>query len=454
VGFKYNQALFHIGSPLRAKPDHSLAGIQKFIMENRSWAICFIIDSEDERKELAEAMEKIKLPDFHPGGVIIPWEDDTSMMDMICGDMHFLKVWKVVAPAWYECPDGHILPSTLGKPREACDCGKPLEFKKHAEEKVERFKEVLKNAAALMNFDGRSGEILNEGGLRGTTNLMRNMIHAEGCKHEEVLKLESFDGKGKGGTAICIASGPSLTAALPHLKRIHGRYTTLTTGRNFKLLKAEGIHVDYVFTCEMFDWDAVIFDGITKEDAGDTILVFPPVASPSAVAKWPGKRVCTWDVASAELLEKPRAMTGGNSIAHHMFNFATEIMEHEEVILVGQDLAYTTPDGLTHAEGTSHAWPSEVAFQDKEKHGSIEWYPCTGKGPFYPDCHQQPVMLGGGVGIIGGPLVKSSKPYKNFGTLFEILIARNRKVTPKIWNACGNGLKIVGTEYVDLASIP
>lgn len=449
--FPFTKVLIHIGRPDVSKPHQDMSVLSKFAVENRDTAIVVIVDTEDEQKIIEEKVKtEMKFPQYHPGGLIISWKDDAEMLDMICAELHTPISWRVVGNGWYECKEcGNVQSPTLVEPLKDCPkCKKPWEFYKHNEDRVQQFKEILTKAQALMHFDTRSGIVLEQS-VNPTSNVMRNMPYALGTKEFPALKMRDFVGIGKGKPALCISAGPSLDDELENLKRLQKDCITICVGRVYKKLRDYGIRVDYTFSCEMFDWDAAIFDDVG--DVGDTILAYPPVCAPATVEKWPGKRLCTWDLNSAFLIGEKIAMMGGNSVSHHLLNFAAEILQCEPVVLVGQDLAYTKDNGRTHAlQSEAKNWPADVMAQDTAAHAELTWAPCTGKGDrFNATCHRQPGLIAPGKILpVGQMEVYTSKPYINFGTLFEILIGRHKK---KVYNACGEGLLIRGTEYVNLS---
>ena len=453
MSFRFPQALFFIGSPLECKPSHDLSGLQKFVKDFPDWALIIVVETEQQRKDLSPHLDKLKFPEGHPGGLAIVWNDDGDLLDMLCGDLHFLQVWKVVGGAWYECEDKHIAPSTLAVPLEKCPtCKKPVTFIRQNEEKVKQFTEILKKSVNLMNFDTRSGIALNQT-VNPTANVMKNLPYAMGLPEAKALDLEDFNTKGRGKRAICVSAGPSLKTALPALKKIQDDAIILCVGRVFKMLRSEGIRVDYTFSCEMYDWDSVIFEGVTKEMAGDTVMCYPPVCAPETVKKWPGKRLCLFDANTGELLDRKLVMMGGNSVSHHLYNFAGEILQCGQIVLVGQDLSYTESGPITHVDGSNHAWPDAVKKEDGNFQAEA-WAACTSDtiGPFSPDCHKSAVVIAPGSMVPVGPiLVRTSPAYICFGALFEILIKRHKKAT---FNACPNGLKIGGAPYADLLALP
>jgi hypothetical protein len=217
------------------------------------------------------------------------------------------------------------------------------------------------------------------------------------------------------------------------------------------MLKAAGVTVHYAYSVEMFEWDAAIFSGLTKADIGDAKLLFASVCATKTVEAWPGEKMCVWDAETGgSILKRDDWIVGGNSVAHHMLNFAAQILDAEEIVLVGVDLAYTKKK--THAEGTTPAeWPDGPKTKDMTFHDEDFWVECTGEDPLDPELHR---IEGDFLALAGGAMnnspiyVRSSASYENFATLFEILIAKHKKT---VKNACPNGQKIRGTTYVNLA---
>ena len=447
--FTFPKVLIHIGRPDQSKPHEDLSVIRQYAMENPEWAVVIIVDSDEDQKAMEKrVVEELKWPKGHPGGLIISWKDDGEMVDLLCSKMFGTVKWRVVGNGWYECKQGHQTGPTMKEPLEKCPtCQEKMEFIRSNEARVEQFKTLLTKAAALMKFDTRSGELLKTV-VSPDSNVLKNMPQILGCEHKAAEKLSSFRGLGKGKTAICVSAGPSLDDEIENLKRLQESSLILCVGRVYKRLRAAGIRVDYTFSCEMFDWDAAIFADVG--DTGDTVMCYPNVCAPATVKIWPGRKVCMLDAQMADLLGETICMMGGNSVSHHQLNFACEILDADTVILVGQDLAYTKP-GVTHAKGSeAEKWPDDVKALDANAHGEIEWGPCYGKGErFHPTQHRQAGLVAPGKILpVGGMEVMTSKPYKNFATLFEVLVSRHKK---PILNACGEGLVIGGVPYVNLS---
>lgn len=431
------KAVLHIGNPLKEEPHKSMERAETMHKENPKVRLICVVWEEEDRKQLEAVVDKTYCE-------ILFWEGDNGLQKYLIDNLQSLLGAMVVGPRWYKCPDGHIQKGTYKELSLECEtCKKPLELVEPYRAKVEEFATVFGKVLALANFDTRSGSFLHEL-VNPTRNILLNMPYAIGCKHEAPAAVK---GSGKGKGAIICGAGNHLEDAIPDIRRLQDSHVILAVGRAYKLLKAEGVRVDYAVSVEMFDWDAAIFDGLT--DVGDTVLAFASVCSPPAVQKWPGRRVCMWDLETAKLLDRDDGIFGGNSVAHHMMNFAFQTLDVESVIMCGIDLAYTKTK--THAAGTSpDTWPESVRKEDATYQEEL-WVPCTAKGQtFDPECHRSIGMTGGG-GIALGPIeVRSSYSYRDFATLFGILIARHGR---KVYNACPNGQKIEGAEFVDLTTL-
>lgn len=456
MSFQFSKVLFHIGNPLEAKPHHDLSLIESFIKKNPEYAMIIVLKSEAERKDLEEKMKNLNLPEFHPGGFLFVWDDDEALMDMFCHDLHFCSTWNAIGPMWYNCkPCNKIIKATMEDRIEICpDCKGTLDPEQLDKERGEKFGKILESAIKLMKFDTRSAKVLITQ-VNPTANVMRNMPYALGLPEAPALRMEDYAGTGKGKTGICVSAGPSLKHEMENLKRLSDDPDAIIicVSRVFKKLRDYGIRVDYHLNCEMFAWDSAIFDGITKEFAGDSIFLYPPCTAPETVAKWPGKRLCTFDLNAAELLGNRMSMMAGNSVSHHIYNWAAEILKCDRVILVGQDLSYTEPTGESHVAGSTPAgWPQESKDEDANQQNEA-WEECqTQEGPFNGEkCHRVDVLLDTGLMVPAGLVhVRTSPAYICFRDLLDILIKRHGV---KTYNACPNGLKINRAEYVNLSKL-
>lgn len=430
--------LFHVGNPMQEEPHKSMERCTRFHEEHPTIRLIYVLWDEKDKAELEPLINKEKSEILMMGG------EGGNVTAWLLDRLGTCVGAQIVSPRWYICPEGHITKGTYKELVEKCEtCQIGIAIVEPFKAQVQQFADIFIKVINLANFDTTSGQFLHAN-VNPTKNVLLNMPFALGTPRNPSIECRHLRGTGKGKAAVICGAGPSLEDSLPHLKRIQDKVIIICVGRAYKLLKENGIRVDYTISCEMFDWDSAIFDGVT--DTGDTVLAYASVCAPATVRKWPGKSVCLWDVETAKLLERDDYILGGNSVAHHMLNFAAQILECEPIVMVGIDLAYTKP--RTHAKGTFHEWPEEIKKKEEE-YQNESWVLCTGKGhDFDPECHRMPTaFMGGGVAISGIVHVRSSPAYENFATLFSILIAKHKK---KIFNACPNGQKIEGTEYLNL----
>lgn len=430
--------LIHLGRPDAEEPKRSFHRCEGFHKENPDMNLLVVLWDE---KDVAEVKEKLN----SPKDIVYHWTDDESLMVYLMDNLPQMIGAQIVGPRWYKCTEGHLLSGTYLKQKDRCDeCQNPVVLVEPFKEKAEKFYECFLKVIKLINFDTTSGVFL-QSSVNPMANLLRNMPYAFGCEHQPATMAGDIRGAWAGKPALICGAGPSLEDAIPNILKIQDRVKIICVGRAFKMLQAAGIRVDYTVSVEMFDWDAAIFDGVTPEMAKDTTLCFASVCAHETVKKWPGKRLCLWDIETAMALGRKDHILGGNSVSHHMLNFAAQILEADPIIMVGIDLSYTKP--YTHAKGTNHEWPEEI--KKKEDEYQVEdWLPSTGKGDvFHPECHRVQAVVGG---VISPQVyVRSSQAYANFGTLFGILIAKHRK---RVFNACPNGLRIAGAPYHDLSN--
>lgn len=436
-------AVFHIGRPDTEEPHRSLQNLKKFHTDFPETDVIFILWNQEDADKLGEFLEGPHESTYH-------WKDDPHLMSFLLDRLPSLVGAEIVSPLWYKCPSGHLTARNAARLLiEKCGtCGEAVVPQQLYEDEKKKFCEVFLKAIRLANFDTRSGEWLNDQ-VSPMRNLLLNMRYAFTDIQARDVREDRRENKEKIKPVVICGAGPSLEDALPYLKRLQGSHEIICVGRSFSLLRTNDIKVDYVVSVEMFDWDSAIFEGLTKENVGDAVMCYASVGAAKTTEKWPGKRLCLWDCHTAELLGRDDWILGGNSVSHFMLNFAAQTLLAEEIIMVGIDLAYTKPK--THADGTIPAtWPESIKAQDAGYHNEEKWVPCTGKGnDFNPECHRTPVFLGmGGFAPSRIVEVRSSQPYADFCTLFEILIAKHGV---KVYNACPNGQKIDGTEYLDLA---
>ena len=434
--------LIHVGRPDSEKPHESMERVEKYHVDFPDVKVLIILWTKEDVEAIEPKRNKEKTK-------LVLWETDEQIQSFMMEEISNIVGAQVVCPRWYLCVDKHITKTTGATMIEKCpECGGGVTFVMPEKERFERFAEIFRNVIHLTNFDTSSGIYLNKV-VNPIRNLITNASVSLGCDHEKALQCSELKGSWKGKPVIVCGAGPSLEDAIPHLKRIQDKVKIICVGRSFRALRAAGVRIDYTVTVEMFDWDAAIYSGLSKEECGETIMAYASVCAPETVRAWKGKKVCLWDIETARILQRDDFILGGNSVAHHSMNFAAQILEAEPIILCGIDLAYTKPK--THAEGTTpEGWPKEMQEADKEYHHEELWVPCTDKGNnFHSECHRKVALMQGGGFAMGPTEVRSSGAYKHFATLFSILIHKHGK---KVYNSCPNGQKILGADYLDLST--
>lgn len=292
---------------------------------------------------------------------------------------------------------------------------------------------LMHDVLALYSFDMNSGQHLFKDG-EPQRNMFRNHRWID-----DGTPFHAFKGRGKGVITICVAAGPSLDSQWQHLKRIRDTMPNvgfIVCGRAYKAAMRAGLNPEFVHEVEQYEWDDRLFL-FAPEPPPASFLIGPLTACPNLYHAWPNKgKVCiTWDHNYAQLMgatkeeiaKCQKSMDGGNSIIHHMFNFAT-YLGSEVICLAGVDLAYPPGHKATHAEGTFHMWNPGVLKSELT----------------YQNALQVPSTDGG--------MVLSSQPYRNFSTFMEIAISKAKGLIPglRVINFSPKGQMIQGTQFEDI----
>ncbi|HEC1755146.1 TPA: motility associated factor glycosyltransferase family protein [Campylobacter lari] len=226
----------------------------------------------------------------------------------------------------------------------------------------------------------------------------------------------------KSKNAILVATGPSLQKQLPLLKEYANKATIFCADSAYPILAKNGIKPDYVCMLERDDVVAKCFDN----DFGDfdkdiTFILVSLVYKDSIKFLEKNKRKYilisrSYPFAYSLGLHKFGYVSGGMSVAHLNYELAV-LLGHENIILIGQDLAYSD-NGKTHSEGFIHESYHEGDFE--RDHGKYETLAYGGKD-----------------------YVQSSEVWILFKQIFESLLHQQTKV--KTYNATEGGARIEGT---------
>ncbi len=169
----------------------------------------------------------------------------------------------------------------------------------------------------------------------------------------------------QGKTAVIVSAGPSLKKNMRLLKEIKGKIPIISVFVAAKVLLAEGIVPDFIVSAdnlqegmsEMYDGIPLIYDSrvrktfVDSHKGADIIMMSETDSCSQAImSKYKKKIVSTY---------------GGGSVACDCTS-AAEAMGCKNIILIGQDLAYT--ENKCHVDGTDHKIknPDEVEHQKTE----------------------------------------------------------------------------------------
>ncbi|EAH6554479.1 DUF115 domain-containing protein [Campylobacter coli] len=160
--------------------------------------------------------------------------------------------------------------------------------------------------------------------------------------------------KGISDTAIIVSTGPSLTKQLPLLKKYASKATIFCADSSYPILAKHGIKPDYVCMLERTEITAEFFNHDFGEFDQDVLFVCAGVVHPKAIEYLKGR--------NRKYLIMPRYLYfpiyiklkyfdflyNTPSVAH-MSYFLSVLLNHKNIIFIGQDLAYAE-NGNSHPD--------------------------------------------------------------------------------------------------------
>ncbi|ENI6502755.1 motility associated factor glycosyltransferase family protein [Campylobacter coli] len=160
--------------------------------------------------------------------------------------------------------------------------------------------------------------------------------------------------KGISDTAIIVSTGPSLTKQLPLLKKYANKATIFCADSSYPILAKHGIKPDYVCMLERTEITAEFFNHDFGEFDKDIVFVCAGVVHPKAIEYLKGR--------NRKYLIMPRYLYfpiyiklkyfdflyNTPSVAH-MSYFLSVLLNHKNIIFIGQDLAYAE-NGNSHPD--------------------------------------------------------------------------------------------------------
>ncbi|EAL0364437.1 motility associated factor glycosyltransferase family protein [Campylobacter coli] len=158
--------------------------------------------------------------------------------------------------------------------------------------------------------------------------------------------------KGISDTAIIVSTGPSLTKQLPLLKKYASKATIFCADSSYPILAKHGIKPDYVCMLERTEITAEFFNHDFGEFDKDVLFVCAGVVHPKAIEYLKGRNL----VITQKVLAFPYYINLKDfsyaavefSVAH-MSYFLSVLLNHKNIIFIGQDLAYAE-NGNSHPD--------------------------------------------------------------------------------------------------------
>ncbi|EAK5043639.1 motility associated factor glycosyltransferase family protein [Campylobacter jejuni] len=156
-------------------------------------------------------------------------------------------------------------------------------------------------------------------------------------------------------TAIIVSTGPSLTKQLPLLKKYANKATIFCADSSYPILAKHGIKPDYVLSLERIPLTSEFFNNDFGEFDKDIMFICAGVVHPKAIEYLKG--------GNRKYLIMPRYLYfpiyiklnkyfyflyNTPSVAH-MSYFLSVLLNHKNIILIGQDLAYAE-NGNSHPD--------------------------------------------------------------------------------------------------------
>lgn len=256
--------------------------------------------------------------------------------------------------------------------------------------------------------------------MKGIVNFVTNIPKM--LTHPEFVNLLKKRYK-KSKNAIIVSTGPSLKKQLPILKNYINKATIFCADSAYPILAKEGIKPDYVLCLERDEENSAFFNNDFQEFDKDILFVFASLTHPFTVkySEENHKNYLLFSRSSPFALNlglhKFGYLGGGMSVAHTSYELATQL-GHENIILIGQDLAYSK-EGKSHAEDFLYAIDEEKNYINDKGNYQILSY--GGKG-----------------------LVESSEVWVLFKQIFESYIYDNKEHI-KTYNCTEGGARIEGS---------
>ncbi|ECK7973888.1 motility associated factor glycosyltransferase family protein, partial [Campylobacter jejuni] len=298
--------------------------LYKILLQNQ--ALKRIIIFEKELELIFLALNFIDFSkDLSLGRLIILHHDDINLPKMD-------KVFRLIGDLFYRSYNLHIA----------------NDFYEHYKEDILKLNklnmQIIKNHNLMRGNDPKDAM---QGIEQFVYNLPQMITHPS---YKELLSKR----KGISDTAIIVSTGPSLTKQLPLLKKYASKATIFCADSSYPILAKHGIKPDYVCMLERTELTAEFFNHDFGEFDKDIVFICAGVVHPKAIEYLKGR--------NRKYLIIPRYLYfpiyiklkyfdflyNTPSVAH-MSYFLSVLLNHKNIIFIGQDLAYAE-NGNSHPD--------------------------------------------------------------------------------------------------------
>ncbi|EJP6662909.1 motility associated factor glycosyltransferase family protein, partial [Campylobacter jejuni] len=298
--------------------------LYKILLQNQ--ALKRIIIFEKELELIFLALNFIDFSkDLSLGRLIILHHDDINLPKMD-------KVFRLIGDLFYRSYNLHIA----------------NDFYEHYKEDILKLNKL--NMQTIKNHNlmhGNDPKDAMQGIEQFVYNLPQMITHPS---YKELLSKR----KGISDTAIIVSTGPSLTKQLPLLKKYANKATIFCADSSYPILAKHGIKPDYVLSLERIPLTSEFFNNDFGEFDKDILFVCAGVVHPKAIEYLKGR--------NRKYLITPRYLYfpiyiklkyfdflyNTPSVAH-MSYFLSVLLNHKNIIFIGQDLAYAE-NGNSHPD--------------------------------------------------------------------------------------------------------
>ncbi len=286
-------------------------------------------------------------------------------------------------------------------------------------------KDIIKinniNKNMIIFFSLRQGNDPKDA-LQGVDQFVRHIPHM--ITHPSLSELIKKRYK-KAKNAIIVATGPSLQKQIPLLKKYHKKASIFCLDASYSILHENYIKPDYVLSLERVAATSEFFNNDFKEFDKDILFILLTLTHPQTIKYLEANKrsyiLTPRDLPFSQSIKhlKDFSSLNGMSVAHMALILAYHL-GHENVILIGQDLAFGK-DGSSHSKGYGRG--EELAKKETQA------------------LPQTKVKAYGGKG-----LVKTTTVWELFIKVFEnITTIINAQKNCTIYNATEGGARIGGT---------